>query len=294
MTTRKVIITSTNAKLINRFGSQCLVLNVSELTTQTRKSQLHVYTKNASDLESYLPFIQIGQTLTIPNEQSVNGIIKIIQKYDDNFQIDEKGNSLRIKAISNAILALKYSKIESITDSYLKHLAEWPFTSGRTLYSLTKIGASHKSTNHHFRPGGLIDHMEEMTSFQSVIQDTFSVDHELATVVAIWHDLGKTKITSTEDPTKCIAPPDQSCGHDSWTSHLLGFATSEYPHDIEVETSSTYRTLQSVLGNIHNPTIYNKMKTFVQKSDGRSVEFDKQIQDEIKSKQLDTMRENNG
>ena len=48
MTTRKVIITSTNAKLINRFGSQCLVLNVSELTTQTRKSQLHVYTNNAS------------------------------------------------------------------------------------------------------------------------------------------------------------------------------------------------------------------------------------------------------
>ena len=81
MTTRKVIITSIDAKLANHHGSQCLILNVSELTTKTKKSQLYVYTENAADLESYLPFIQIGQTLTIPNEPSVKGVIKIIQKF---------------------------------------------------------------------------------------------------------------------------------------------------------------------------------------------------------------------
>ena len=292
MTTRKVIITSIDAKLANHHGSQCLILNVSELTTKTKKSQLYVYTENAADLESYLPFIQIGQTLTIPNEPSVKGVIKIIQKYDDNFEIDEKGNSLRIRSISNAIQALKYSRIEPITDPYLKFLAEWPFTSGRTLYSLTKIGASHEPDRHHFRPGGLIDHMEEMTSYQSAIQNILNVSQEIATVIAIWHDLGKTKITSTEDPTKSISSDGYYSNHDSWASHLLGFATAEYPYEIEVESSPTYRILQSVLGNIHNRNIYNNTKQLIQKSDGRSVEFDKQIQNEIKSKQLNTIEEN--
>lgn len=284
MTYLEVISTDAVPRLINNAGTHCLTFNASTIQIKTHNYKIEIYNDNHEELVKLANFVSIGQVFILPDPQVINetkspldpGLMRVIQKYDGDTKILEPGNHLAIRRISNAIEKILNTVQPSTTDPYLRYLNKWPFINGHTLFSLTRIGASHKEERHHFRPGGIIDHVEEMVKLQFAVQSEMSLNEECAGVVCVWHDMGKTCVTDAKNPTEVIADYTQANDHDRYTLWLHGIAHAEYPENIEIETSSELRSLTSALGNIHNNRIYNRILDDARKYDQQSAIFDQQ------------------
>tara|TARA_Y100000590_G_scaffold91242_1_gene102920 strand:- start:193 stop:1101 length:909 start_codon:yes stop_codon:yes gene_type:complete len=285
MTLVEVICTDIYPKLENHDGTDCLIFHGSITSLKTKNFKIEVYSKDHNKLLNLINYVgNVGQIILLQNPDVKSepksplepGLMRVIQKFDGDIVVKKPGNHLSIRRFSNSIQKILNTVLPTISDPYLRYLAKWPFINGHTLSSLTHIGASQETEYHHCRPGGIIDHVEEMVVYQSAIQSEMNLNEECAGVVSIWHDMGKTCVTDAKNPTQTIADYKQANDHDRYTLWLHGNAHNEYPHDIEIETSAELRSLTSALGNIHNPRIYNTVLNNVREYDRQSAKFDQQ------------------